>query len=87
MMRLIVDPGAQADIRAVFEHYEGRESGRGSQFETALDALFERLRRFPRSSPLVRPSIRRAIIHGYPYSVFYLDEDDSIFILAGPNDR
>lgn len=79
---LIVDPSAQADVRSVFENYEKQESGRGFRFEAALDGLLERVRLFPQSSPVVRQHVRRAVMHGYPFSVFYIEENDRIFVLA-----
>jgi plasmid stabilization system protein ParE len=76
-------PAAVADLTEVHAHYRGLEDGLGDRFVVALDELFARLTEFPRSAPLVAGyrDVRRAVVRGFPYVVFYRHQPDRIDVL------
>ena len=80
---LFVGPGALADLLEIREHYDTVESGLSRRFAEALDELFVRLEEFPRSAPVVAgyADVRRAVVRGFPYVVFYLHQPDRIDVL------
>jgi toxin ParE1/3/4 len=80
---LTLGQGAVADLAEIHDHYDTVEVGLGGRFVEALDELFERLQEFPRSAPLVAGyvDVRRAVVRGFPYVVFYLYRPERIDVL------
>lgn len=76
-------PRAVADLVAIREHYEEIEPGLSLRFAEALDQLFARLEAFPRSAPRVvgYEDVRRAVIRGFPYVVFYRHRPEQLDVL------
>lgn len=83
MTVVALGPTAVADLRAADEHHEAVEVGLGGRFVEALDELFTRLEAFPRSAPRVAgyDDVRRAVVRGFPYVVFYRQRPERIDVL------
>ena len=83
MTALVLRPAAAADLTEAHAHYHGLVDGLGDRFVVALDELFARLTEFPRSAPLVAGyrDVRRAVVRGFPYVVFYRHQPDRIDVL------
>ena len=83
MTALVLRPAAVADLAEAHTHYHGLVGGLGDRFVVALDELFARLTEFPRSAPLVAGyrDVRRAVVRGFPYVVFYRHQPDRIDVL------
>jgi toxin ParE1/3/4 len=83
VIALVLGPAAVADLEEIHAYFDAVEHGLGSRFVTALDALFARLEEFPRSAPLVAGyvDVRRAVVRGFPYVVFYRHRPDRIDVL------
>ena len=83
MISLVLRPAAVADLTQAHAHYQGLADGLGDRFVVALDVLFARLTEFPRSAPLVAGyrDVRRAVVRGFPYVVFYRHQLDRIDVL------
>ena len=82
-MDLVLTPAAVADLRATRAYYEAAEAGLSGRFLVALDELFARLRAFPRSAPPVvgYEDVRRAVVRGFPFVVFYRNGPDQLVVL------
>lgn len=82
-MELIVRPAAVTDIREARDYYETAQAGLGERFGQAVDRVFRRLQVFPHSAPGVEGygPIRRAVVSGFPYGVFYLVERERLDVL------
>ena len=82
-MDLSLTPEAVADLRATRGYYEAVEVGLSRRFVASLDDLFARLQAFPRSAPPVAgyEDVRRAVIRGFPFVVFYRLGPDRIDVL------
>ena len=82
-MDLVLTPDAVADLRATREYYDATEAGLSGRFLESLDELFARLREFPRSAPLVAgyEDVRRAVVRGFPFLVFYRAQPDQLVVL------
>jgi toxin ParE1/3/4 len=80
---LALGSAAVADLEEIHGHYDSVEDGLGSRFVEALDELFTRLEEFPRSAPLVAgyADVRRAVVRGFPYVVFYRHRPEQIHVL------
>ena len=83
VIALVVGPAAVADLTEIHAHYDTVEDGLGGRFVGALDELFARLATFPRSAALVAGylDVRRAVVRGFPYVVFYRHRPDRIDVL------
>jgi toxin ParE1/3/4 len=80
---LMLGSAAVADLEEIHGHYDSVEDGLGSRFVEPLDELFTRLEEFPRSAPLVAGyvDVRRAVVRGFPYVVFYRHRPEQIDVL------
>ena len=78
-------PGeAQDDIEAAALWYEQQREGLGIRFVAELDALLERVGRHPYQFPVVEDPVRRGLLRGFPYAVYFVAEEaaDRSFVLA-----
>ncbi len=82
-MALVLTPAAIADLHATRGYYDTAETGLGDRFLVSLDELFARLRSFPRSAPPVAgyADVRRAVVRGFPFVVFYRTGADRLVVL------
>ncbi|MFU8840974.1 MAG: type II toxin-antitoxin system RelE/ParE family toxin [Nitriliruptoraceae bacterium] len=76
-------PVAVADLTEAHAHHSRLADGLGDRFVAGVDELFARLREFPRSAPLVAGyrDVRRAVVRGFPYVIFYRYEPYRIDVL------
>lgn len=83
MTGLVLGPAAVADLQEVRQHYDAVQAGLSRRFVESLDALFARLEEFPRSASRVAgyADVRRAVVRGFPYVVFYRHQADQIDVL------
>ena len=83
MTALVLRPAAVADLVDAYAHYSPLADGLGDRFVAAVDELFARLTEFPRSAPLVAGyrDVRRAVVRGFPYVIFYRHQPDRIDVL------
>ncbi|MBI3927735.1 MAG: type II toxin-antitoxin system RelE/ParE family toxin [Armatimonadetes bacterium] len=73
---------AQADIEEAAQYYELQSSGLGQRF---LDEVLSSLQSFesnPFRYPAVHDEIRRALVHRFPFGVFYLVEPEEVVVIA-----
>lgn len=87
--RFVFRPGARAEIREARRWYEAQAAGLGRRFLAELDTVFEQLRAFPATYPVVERTatgaeVRRAVLARFPYVLTYLlaDEGATLVVLA-----
>ena len=82
MTPLVFRPAAAADVEDAFLWYESQRPGLGDEFldETSLvlSAIVENPNRFP----VIHRETRRALLHRFPYALFYRIQDEGIIIVA-----
>lgn len=81
-MRLVIEPQAQADIDNAVSWYDGQDFAVGSAFLSGLKSLLKRIAEKPGRYPFHRHGLRRAKLHRFPYTVFYSQRGDVIFVHA-----
>lgn len=79
---LIVTPEAEADILQGYRSYNEKQSGLGARFLDEIEKSFDRIEPRPNQYQQVEPDIRRAVVHTFPYLVFYTVSADLVHILA-----
>jgi toxin ParE1/3/4 len=84
----VVRPEAEADIEEAYAWYEGRSIGLGDRFLGAVGDTIDLVRaapqRFPEKHREPDFSIRRALVDGFPYGVFFIwaEAEDATSVIA-----
>jgi plasmid stabilization system protein ParE len=73
---------AREELIEAQDWYEGEATGLGRRFRQAIDALIERMSDNPRQFPIVFKNVRRALLRRFPYSLFFVVEDDALIVIA-----
>lgn len=81
-LELLVRGRAKADIRRAAKWYERQRDGLGKRFVAEVDAALERIAAKPEQYHILHRNIRHAIIHHFPYGVFYRIRDNKISVFA-----
>ena len=79
---LTIRPEAESDIADAVDWYESRVPGLGSEFLLVLDALFNSILRNHQIYQEVYRNVRRALTRRFPYSVFFIVEENRIVVLS-----
>lgn len=80
--RFVVQPQSELDIQAAAVWYEDQRSALGGRFLDELALVFRRIEENPRQFPVVKGEMRRALLHQFPYGVYFLFERETVAILA-----
>ncbi len=73
---------ARLELIEAQDWYEGEVTGLGRRFRNAVDELVERMSSNPRQFPVVYKNIRRALLHRFPYSLFFVVNGETLLIIA-----
>ena len=76
MKPVILTPAARTELIEAQDWYEKEAPGLGARFRAVVDATIERMSDNPLQFPVVYKGIRRALLRRFPYSVFFIVEDD-----------
>ena len=82
MRRLEVRPEAELDALETASWYDGEREGLGTEFLAELRATFARIEEGPARFPPVFLEFRRAILHRFPFGVFFVVEAEIAAVLA-----
>jgi plasmid stabilization system protein ParE len=75
-------PEAVEDLLETQRWYGRREPELAGDFADAFAAAMERIRRDPRSFPLIHGQIRRLVLRQFPYAVYFREEGPEILVIA-----
>lgn len=75
-------PDAEQDLADAAVWYEERLSGLGHQFLDEVLAVLTSLAESPLRYPVVHRDTRRALIHRFPFGIYYRIETGTIVIIA-----
>jgi plasmid stabilization system protein ParE len=78
-------PIAKAELDDAVEYYELELSGLGARFKEEVKFSVKRIAVFPKAWSVIRPDIRKCIMHKFPYNILYTIEENLILILAPPS--
>jgi toxin ParE1/3/4 len=73
---------ARAELIEAQDWYEGETTGLGRRFRQAIDAVIQRMSDNPRQFPVVYKPVRRALLRRFPYSLFFVVEDDTLIVIS-----
>lgn len=81
-MKIEFLPEAKTELDDAVQYYELQVKDLGVTFKSIARSTVKRIATYPTAWTEIRPSIRRCIMHKFPYNVLYSIEDDSILIIA-----
>jgi plasmid stabilization system protein ParE len=70
-VRLRVRKLARAEIAAAFTWYLARSPRAASDYLDAVDAALKSIERAPKRQAIIRGQLRRLLLKGFPYAVYY----------------
>ncbi len=73
---------AVADLDEAHWWYEGQKPGLGDEFLAAMSECFDSICDQPEQFPIVHRDQRRALVHRFPYLVFFRAHSESVVIFA-----
>lgn len=83
MYSVIFTQAARAELIQAQDWYEGEATDLGRRFREAIDALAKRMSENPRQFPiLLMKNVRRALLRHFPYSLFFVVEDQDLIVIA-----
>jgi plasmid stabilization system protein ParE len=85
--RLVFRLEARIDIKDATRWYEREQPGLGRQLVAELDRLFERILQNPGQFPKVDQEIHRALLHQFPYELYFRLTQESVRVLAVVHQR
>lgn len=82
MKPIIFDPNAAEEARDAARWYEQEKEGLGIEFRSELRAALARVQENPQMYAAESGSIRICPLHRFPYSIFYEELANEIWIAA-----
>lgn len=80
--RLEFRPEASADVAEAFSWYEAQRPALGTDFEAELDRTLYLIQTIPAAGPVVYRALRRALLHRFPFAIYYTLSSDLIEVRA-----
>jgi plasmid stabilization system protein ParE len=80
--RFIVRPLAEADLGDAARWYDDERAGLAERFVKDVDITFSRIAEHLLQFPLVTGDVRRALLHTFPYAVYFRTSDEAVVVLA-----
>lgn len=80
--RLLVRRSAKGDVRSAARWYELQRPGLGREFVAEVDAALSRVAENPLQCQVLHRETRRAIVHRFPYGLFYRVEGSTIVVFC-----
>ena len=73
---------AEQDLTAAFLWYEEQSAGLGTRFMAQVDDLLARVAETPREFPEAMSGYRRALLHRFPYGIYFSIDPDEVRVHA-----
>ena len=83
MKPVVFDSEANEEYRDAASWYEARRDGLGEEFTAEIEQASQRIAQMPQSfPPHDSAGMRRCVLRRFPYTIFFLELDDRIWIAA-----
>lgn len=79
---LFIRPEAEADLADSFGFYQDCRPGLGTDLLLCVEECLARIQRNPLQFPCVYRNVHRALIHRFPYAIFFVLREQQIVVLA-----
>jgi plasmid stabilization system protein ParE len=81
-VKYVYRPAAAADIDRAYARYERERKGLGEDFHAEVNATARLVLEMPEAYPVIVRQTRRALIHRFPYGLFYRILGDTVVFVA-----
>ncbi len=81
-MKRSLTKGAEDELTEAALWYEGRREGLGIELLEEAERIFELIEENPKLYQVVHLDIRRANLRRFPYSIYYVVQQDVVGVLA-----
>ncbi|HEX6650734.1 MAG TPA: type II toxin-antitoxin system RelE/ParE family toxin [Pyrinomonadaceae bacterium] len=75
-------PPAEDEMAEAALFYDGASVGLGNDFLIDVQQRIDRLRQHPKAGKRVASHLRRMLLHRFPLSIIYAEEQDAIVIVS-----
>jgi len=73
---------AKLELEDAQEYYNLHSDGLGDKFKDDVKGCIDRIVLFPELYPKIVKEIHKSLLHRFPYTLFYIIENDMIIILS-----
>jgi toxin ParE1/3/4 len=88
MKPVIFHQETEAELQAGIAYYDEQRAGLGTEFQEEVELAVDRIARMPQAfSPYGSEGLRKFVLRRFPYSIFYLELDEAIWIAAVAHQR
>lgn len=77
-----LDPEARTEFDDSYDFYERRQPGTGERFADAVQVVLDRIAVTPQAHQIVSRGVRRAVVRGFPFCVYYREEPARIRVIS-----
>jgi plasmid stabilization system protein ParE len=81
-VQIVLLSESEEDILAAHDWYELKRANLGSDFELCIEAALDRILLFPESFPKKIHGVRVAVLHHFPYGIYYMIMDDTVIVVG-----
>ena len=81
-MTVRLTSATQADLAEALRWYRRHRAGLDTRFLDAFDSALHAISRHPEIGAIVEGDVRRHLLRGFPYAVFYLAQGGEIIVLG-----
>lgn len=81
-IRVILSPDAKEDISSIIEWYHRADPNLASRFEQQTLTTLRRIGRFPYAFPIMKGTVRQALLKRFPYAIYYSLRSNKALITA-----
>lgn len=84
-MKIVFSTTARTDRREAESYYQAIAASLVQAFRRELHAAIQYISEYPTGAPLIAERTRAKVLRGFPYTVLYIVEGQTIFVLAVAN--
>jgi len=82
VFRIVFTQAARLELIKAQDWYESEAAGLGRRFREAIEVQTERMSAHPLQFPIVFKNVHRALLRRFPYSLFFVVEGDTLFVIG-----
>jgi len=75
-------PIAKLELDDAIGYYELQLEGLGRRYKEEVRTSLQRISIFPNAWAIIRPNIKKCVMHKFPYNILYSIDEDTILIIA-----
>lgn len=85
--KVILSPDAKADFSSAILWYQRTDPNVAFRFIKETLRTLHRIGQYPHAYPIIKPKIRRAVLHYFPYSIYFTLKYELVTVIAVVHQR